>query len=247
MAKEIKVLLFRGTWAPLDGDGILGDFARQLSLWADVEWVNYPASYGQPSYDISINQGVRMGLDALRRTDKLAFVAGYSQGADVAGYLHALLNGTMPNVNKHDLSNCEVRNSFLIADPSRAKDAQTVGGPVGGWGIRGGRPVGRGSYTIAVPGDPICAYPDGPLRSFADFSAYYGDPDAVEKIRKRVREKSLQPWWRKPNPLEWGANWFGTLGWINNYFSGFHTDQYIKRGYIKQLADVANKKASEIL
>ena len=79
MADEVKVLLFRGTGAPLTGDGILNAYADGLGDWADIQYVNYPASYGSPSYDISIHKGVAMGLDALRATAKPAIVMGFSQ------------------------------------------------------------------------------------------------------------------------------------------------------------------------
>lgn len=240
MAKEIKVLLFRGTGAPLKGDGIMQAYEKALGDWADIEYIDYPASYGQPSYDISINKGVAMGLDALRRTNKRAIAMGYSQGADVAAYLHALLNGTMKNVNGHNLEGCELSYSFVVADPSRDGRAENLNGAVGGWGIRGARFVGRNHMGVANPGDPICAYPEGPLRTFADFSSYFGDPDAVNKIRKIVREKQLQPWWRQTNPADWFRSWGQAIGWLNNYMGGFHTDQYYNKGLVKQLSDRTN-------
>lgn len=247
MSREIKVLLFRGTGAPLKGDGILGSYAEKLGDWADVQWVDYPASYGNPSYDISVEQGIRMGLRAIREAGKPVIVGGFSQGADVAGTLHALLNGSIPNKQNHDLTGCHVEASFTIADPSRSTNARVLNGPVGGWGIRGQRTIGAGAYTVANPGDPICAYPNGPLRSFADFSAYFGDPERVDKIRNMVDEKRLQPWWKQPNPADWVRNWLGSLGWLNNYFSGFHDRQYLDKGLVRQLADHTNKIVQENL
>ena len=117
MAHEVKVLLFRGTGAPPTGDMIMQTYANALDDWADIEWINYPASYGTPSYDISIFEGSKMGFDALRATNKPAVVMGYSQGADVAGYMHALLNGARPNVRNHNLSNCEISGSFYFKRP----------------------------------------------------------------------------------------------------------------------------------
>lgn len=241
MADEVKVLLFRGTGAPKDGDGIMRAYAERLDDWADISYVDYPASYGTPSYDISIHEGVRNGLNALRATSKPAIVMGFSQGADVAAYIHALLNGAMPNVKGHNLEGCEIAASFVIADPSRDYHAHIINGPVGGWGIRGARPVGPNHFGVANPGDPICAYPAGPLRTFADFSAYFGDPDAVNKIRKLVREKQIQPWWRQPNPLDWFRSWGEAVGWLNNYMGGFHTDQYYTKGLVTSLANVTNE------
>lgn len=243
MSKEIKVLLLRGTGAPLEGDGIMQAYARGLGDWADIEWVNYPASYGTPSYDLSLQKGIMMSLDALRATDKDAFAMGFSQGADVVKRLHALLNGTIQNYFEHDLMGAELKASFVLADPSRHETDVNLNGPVGGWGIRGRVPSGPNFYGIANPGDPICAYPDGPLRSFADFSAYFGDPDVVEKIWALAKEKQLQPWWQQPNPLDWFRNWGGTVGWINNYLGGFHTDQYITKGYVELLINETNRRA----
>ena len=240
MADEVKVLLFRGTGAPKDGDGIMRAYAERLDDWADISYVDYPASYGTPSYDISIHEGVRNGLNALRATSKPTIVMGFSQGADVAAYIHALLNGAMPNVKGHNLEGCEIAASFVIADPSRDYHAHIINGPVGGWGIRGARPVGPNHFGVANPGDPICAYPDGPLRSFADFSAYFGDQDAVQKIWNEAKLKQLQPWWRQPNPADWFRNWSNTIGWLNNYFGGFHTDQYINKQLVQLLGDYTN-------
>ena len=240
MAHEVKVLLFRGTGAPLEGDGVMQTYAAKLGDWADIEYVNYPATYGNPSYDKSINQGCVMGLDALRATSKPAIAMGYSQGADIVKRLHALLNGTIRNRWAYDLSNSELSASFVVADPTRHPDDVVLNAPVGGWGIRGKVPSGHSFYSVANPGDPICAYPDGPLRSFADFSAYFGDHDAVQKIWNEAKTKQLQPWWRQPNPADWFRNWSNTIGWLNNYFGGFHTDQYLQKGFVQLLGDYTN-------
>ena len=240
MAHEVKVLLFRGTGAPPTGDMIMQTYAKGLDDWADIEWINYPASYGTPSYDVSIYEGSKMGFDALRATNKPAIGMGYSQGADVIGYMHALLNRTRPNVRNHDLSNCSISGSFLIADPSRSPEAVNLNGGVGGWGIRGARPIGPNSFGVANSGDPICAYGNGPLRSFADFSAFFGDPDAAIKIRQMVEQKRLQPWWAQPNPMNSFKDWSGSIGWLNNYLGTHHTDQYLTKGYVKMLSDHTN-------
>ena len=53
--------------------------------------------------------------------------------------------------------------------------------------------------------------------------------------------QQLQPWWRQPNPLDWFRSWGESIGWLNNYFNGFHTDQYYTQGLVKSLATVTNE------
>lgn len=240
----IDVFALPGTGWPNGGDGVTEDFLARLdhSRFNPVI-VSYPAEFGAPgqrTYKRSRDLGAEALLAAVRATDRLAVVAGYSQGAVIAGDVAAdVAMGLHPGV--------ELVGAALIADGARPAGAGVPGIPAtGGYGIVGQRPVREAfpTYWAAAPGDPITALPPGnPLRTVADMVDWMtiDSPEGVLRwgaaaLDKAVRGQ-MQQWW---NPVNW-RTWGGALAYARGYlFDGRHGAAYITEGYNQQLADAVN-------
>lgn len=246
----IDVFALPGTGWPSGGDGVTEDFLSRLDHSRFTpRIVPYPASFGQRdqlTYRASRDAGAAALLEAVRSTDNLAIVAGYSQGAVIAGDFAAdVAAGLYPGV--------ELAAAALIADGARPAGAGVPNVPAtGGYGIAGQRPVvGRypdsprfPTYWAAAPGDPITALPPGnPLRTIADIADWMTvrSPEDIARWGAAVLDKAVQgrfqDWWK---PTNWGS-WGGAIAYARGYlFDGRHGAAYITEGFNQQLADAVN-------
>ncbi|MFC9995673.1 hypothetical protein [Nocardia sp. NPDC127526] len=234
----IDVLIMGGTWNPA-GDPVTEAFAQRLDPELfNYRYVPYPATYGGRgmSYAYSVGEGRRALLDAIYRAPNPVLLAGYSQGAGIAGDVAA-------SIKREPFSDLEVIGAALIADPLRPSGWGTVG--INGCGIAGQRPISTMPVWWAVADrDPITALPEGsPLRSVADFTAYWS-MNSVESFAQwgqsivdtAVRQR-YQQWWSPGNWREAAE----VIGQANAYlFEGRHTAAYIAEGHCEWLADQVN-------
>lgn len=244
----IDVLILGGTGFPHGGDGICEEFMRHLdSDRFAPRIVDYPAQYGgiglDESYYDSRAAGRKALIDAIRATPNRVVVAGYSQGAAIAGDLAAEIgSGGHPDL--------EVLAAALIADPGRPAGGPAAGMPaLDSYGITGARPIsGVPVYWAANGGDPISSLPSGnPLRTLADVTGYFSLRSTADAERwaqdmiNRALTCRWQRWWSLANWRDWG----GAIAYARGYlFDGAHTDDYIRLGLCAQLADVINREVS---
>lgn len=242
-ANRIDVLLLGGTWNPR-GDDISAAFARHLD--ADrfaPRFVEYPADYGRAmSYTESRAAGRQAMLAALDEVTGSVVLAGYSQGAAIAGDVAA-------EIGRGELSYSNVLACALIADPLRPS-GRCVGTDPGGYGIAGERDVpGLPAYWAAASGDPITALPAGnPLRSIADLTGYFSlaSPGAALRWGRSLLDAgtrhAMQRWWS----LEHRRSWAGAVAFARGYlYDGRHTDDYIRYGHVLRLAETINSEVGE--
>lgn len=239
----IDVLWLGGTGWGGGGDGISEEFAK----WLDPErfafrFVRYPATYGNgPSYGDSRAAGRTALREAIKATTGPVVIGGYSQGAAIAGDIAADIGTTMPRV----------RACALIADPMRPEGCLHPGAwLVGGYGISGQRLiVGVPTYWTAAAGDPITALPAGnPLRTIADMTEWFSlsSPDAAwrwgQALLADAKRGGRQRWWSIENWQSWG----GAVDFARGYlFGGRHTDDYIRHGYARRLAEHINRAVTQ--
>lgn len=240
----IDVLFVGGTWNP-GGDPVSGAFAAALNpALFRFSMVPYPAAYGDPvPYADSCAIGKRRLLDEIDRSPNPVLLAGYSQGAAIAGDLAA-------EIGRGEHPGRWVVGCALIADPLRPAGHFIGARDPGGFGIAGQREIsGVPAYWAAAPGDPITALPAGnALRTLADTTAYFsiaGPLAAVRWMRAVVdvaRRNQLQRWWSPTNRREWG----GVIAYARGYLTdGRHTDDYVRNGHAQRLAQVVNRAAVE--
>lgn len=245
---KTTILALPGTGAPHGGDGITEDFLSHFDTdLYHTKVVPYTASYGgtSPSFTESRRVGRVALLDAI---DSLSgdpcVIAGYSQGAVIAGDLAAELGSQICLSQVRNIKACA-----LIADGSRprglgvpaTRDVSTQ--LAGGYGILGERPVPTRhfpTFWVSNPGDPICALPAGnPLRSVADLTGYFSirSPQDVllwgAKMIDTVTRRQMEQWWNPVNRSSWGMALAYTRGFV---FDGRHTTDYITRGYTEALS-----------
>lgn len=231
-----------GTGFPNGGDGVTDEFAAHLDPKRFApRIVPYPAQYGGLGFDESYFNSLAAGraalIDAIQASSNHVVIAGYSQGAAVAGDVAAMIDAN---------GNLEVFCAALIADPRRPVGGGMPGrAPASGYGISGERPIrGVPAYWAANEGDPITALPAGnPLRSVADMTEYFSLRSVVDAERwalnlvSRARSGQWQQWW---SPANW-RTWGGAIAYARGYlFDGRHTDDYVLRGLAQQLAEVVN-------
>ncbi|MEV0294516.1 alpha/beta fold hydrolase [Nocardia sp. NPDC050710] len=238
-ADEIfEVLIVGGTWNP-DGEAVTATFSAALDpARFRTRMVPYPADYGrQVAYADSVAAGRSALINAIESTPHRVILAGYSQGAAIAGDVAA-------EIGRGELAHLEVVACALIADPLRPADSY-LGADPGGYGIAGQRWVpGIPTYWVAAQGDPITALPAGnPLRLIADLSAYFSlsDPEAAlrwgQSLIDVAARRQLQRWW---SPRNW-RSWAGAIAYARGYlFDGRHTDDYVRHGHARRLAEALN-------
>ncbi|MFI7528034.1 alpha/beta fold hydrolase [Nocardia salmonicida] len=242
--RTIDVLVVGGTWNP-GGDGVTGAFTDALNkAMFTARMVPYPADYGSHvSYAESVAEGKRALLAAIDRSPNPVVLAGYSQGAAVAGDLAA-------EIGRGEYPGREVIACALIADPRRPAGRYLGDTDPGGYGVVGERPIdGIPAYWAAAPGDPITALPAGnPLRTIADLSAFFSFASANSAIRWAQRmldtatRKQLQRWW---SPSNW-SHWTGAIAYARGYlFDGRHTSDYVRYGHARALAQALNRDVAE--
>ncbi|KAA8890283.1 PE-PPE domain-containing protein [Nocardia colli] len=236
----IDVLMVGGTWNP-NGDRVTAAFAEALDPQRFVvRMVPYPADYGRHvAFADSVAAGRRALLEAIGATPNRVLLAGYSQGAGIAGDLAADIGrGLFPQL--------EVVACALIADPLRPA-GRCLGKDPGGYGVVGQRNITRiPTYWVAAEGDPITALPAGnPLRLIADLSAYFSlsSPEAMVRWGQSIIEtatgRQLQRWWSPQNWRSWG----GAVAYARGYlFDGRHTEDYIRHGHARLLAEAINRE-----
>lgn len=240
----IDVLILPGTGHGRNADGISRAFADALDpARFEPRIVQYAAAYGglDMPYAQSRLTGRRALLEAM--SGRPFMLAGYSQGAGIAGDLAVEIARYMPGAIADNLVACA-----LIADPYRDLGAGMPDWPSAtGYGIAGQRPTsGVPTWWAAAEGDPITALPAGnPLRSVADLSEWWSlagpaevarwGEDLVDKCRAGV----YQRWW---SPANW-QTWGGAMAFARGYlWDGRHTDDYLRRGHVQALADTVNRE-----
>ncbi|MFB7720724.1 PE-PPE domain-containing protein [Nocardia sp. NPDC056100] len=216
----IDVLIVGGTGVPY-GESITDTFSRTLdhSRFAP-RMVLYPADYGlRVSYAESSAAGKAALLSAISDSANRVVIAGYSQGAAIAGDVAAEIGrGLHPDL--------EVLACALIADPLRP----------------------AGQCITRDPGDPITALPAGnPLRTVADLTQYFciSSPEAAlrwgQSLVDAVLHQRVQRWWA---PKNWSA-WSGALAYARGYLTdGRHTDDYVRQGHAALLATIINREVA---
>ncbi|MFI8976851.1 hypothetical protein ACIGO9_28490 [Nocardia asteroides] len=236
----IDVLIMGGTWNP-GGDPVTEAFARRLDpeLFR-VSYIGYPASYGGAGmpYAESVRIGKWALADAIDVSPNPVLLAGYSQGAGIAGDLASEIGaGMWPNL--------EVVGAALIADPLRPA-GHRIGEDPGGYGVAGERFIdSMPVWHAAASRDPITALPRGSmLRSLADFTAYWSmsSPQAMirwgQSILDAAAQRRMQRWW---SPINWIETADVTRQASAYLFEGRHTDAYIREGHCVRLADAVNE------
>ncbi|MFD3511123.1 alpha/beta fold hydrolase [Nocardia sp. NPDC058666] len=233
-----------GTWNP-GGDGVTGAFTEALnkSIFTS-RMVPYPADYGSyVSYTESVAEGKRALLAAIDRSPNPVVLAGYSQGAAVAGDLAA-------EIGRGEHPGREVIACALIADPRRPAGKFIGLVDPGGYGVVGERQIrGIPAYWAAAPGDPITALPAGnPLRTIADLSAFFSFASTnaaitwAQQMLQTATRNQLQRWW---SPENW-RNWTGAIAYARGYlFDGRHTDDYVRFGHARALAQALNRDVAD--
>lgn len=242
----IDVLILGGTWSP-EGDAVTSAFTNALDRRRfRPRMVEYPADYGQKvAYSHSKAAGWSALAHAVADAPNQVVIAGYSQGAGIAGDFAAEIGCGFYHGLRAKVVACA-----LIADPMRPYGA-TLGPEPGGFGIAGQRPiVGIPNYTVAAIGDPITALPAGsPLRSLADLSEYWclASPAAAmrwsQSLLDVAAQRRLQRWWLLRHRHGWG----GTVPLARGYlFNGRHTNAYIDEGHCARLADAVNRTSHAV-
>ncbi len=238
----IDVLIVGGTWAP-QGEPVTDTFARSLDLARFApRMVPYPADYGrQVPYAESSAAGKAALLEAIAAAPNRVVIAGYSQGAAIAGDVAAEIGrGLHPEL--------EIEACALIADPLRPA-GRCLGPDPGGYGIAGQRWIADiPAFWVAAPGDPITALPAGnPLRLIADLTGYFclTTPEDVTRWGRSLIDtalrRRLQRWW---TPDNWSA-WSGALAYARGYLTdGRHTTDYVRQGHAARLAETINREVA---
>lgn len=246
----IDVLFLPGTGHPNGGDGVTEEFLRHLDKKRfRPRIVRYPAEFGfqGAAYADSRAAGRQALITAIRQTDNLVVLGGYSQGAVIAGDLaDEISEGLHPEL--------EVLACALIADGRRPAGTATPGRgdrPPRGYGIVDQRTVGYRvpTWWAAAEGDPITALPAGnPLRTVADLAEWFSlrsPADAqrwgADMLDKIIRGR-LQPWW---SPQRW-RDWNGALAYARGYlYDGRHGLDYVRYGHCHDLAMQINMEVRE--
>lgn len=244
----IDVLAMPGTGYPNGGDSVTESFLEHLDKKRfRTSIVSYPASgFGlAASYGDSRDAGITALRKRMNTSDRFV-LAGYSQGAVVAGDLAARLS-------PEDARRCA--GVALIADGRRpaGKHSSTPGQPLcPGHGIVDERPIPAGRFPVfwaSAPGDPICALPAGnPLRTVADMIEWFAVRSPEEVVRwgaktlDKVTARQLQHWWMIDRWQDWGGAAAFARGFV---FDGRHTVDYVRFGHTRSLADAVNRHVTK--
>jgi len=212
--RTVTVIAARGV-SEQYGSNMLSEVTKRLDkAWFDVKELQYSAGYAPvgESFGVSQEVGRRNLLHMIDADPNPVVLLGFSAGAQVVGDVaQEIALGMHPKL--------EVLGVGLLADPSRAQ-GQIEGPDRGGYGIKGSRPIPTNAFPVwsfSAPGDPISELPVGnPLRSFADWSEWFGSPDHVRRLADRARANQWQRWWSPANVRTWG----GAMVWLNNYLTG---------------------------
>ncbi|MEV0759603.1 PE-PPE domain-containing protein [Nocardia sp. NPDC050435] len=217
--------------------------------------VVYPASYGPMpdwagiDYESSVQDGLDALVAAIRATDRLVGLIGYSQGATIVSrLLDELGAGAFPDI--------ELSFAALVANPHRAPGWASIDGSVSGYGIAGAHkpwPTDIPIWEVANPRDPICSCPaNSPLRGFADLTGRFSISDPARwgvDLVERALEHSGQKWFLQPG---WWDARRAVDDALNYLIRGEHTmyisapiGQFAGRTYCQELAHLINAHVRE--
>lgn len=213
----ITVITARGIGEKI-GQNMLTDTVKRLP--ADrfrIRELDYSAAYGRvggnEAFGVSQEQGRQALLAMIDADPNPVVLCGFSAGAKLVGDVAAeIADGKHPHLI--------VAAVGLIADPAR-HGSQIVGDDRGGYGITGDRWIGTSKFPVwqfSAPGDPISELPIGnPLRTFADFTEFWGPDQArwMQELADRARVNQWQKWWSVKN---W-QSWSGAIYWAQNYLN----------------------------
>ncbi|KXO95825.1 hypothetical protein AXK56_16580 [Tsukamurella pulmonis] len=156
---------------PNEARGMLGGWGQQLQQkvpGAQVTMTPYPAQVGPFAGSMPLQQSRAIGVQNMMTQVQTAarncpntpiVLAGYSQGAEVAGSLcSGIGNGKVPGVAARQIRSCE-----LFGDPGRGSTDLNMGGPnaPGAGALGNGRDYGElanRTYSACNIGDPYCSF-----------------------------------------------------------------------------------------
>lgn len=194
-----------GTWetdesmSPTEDAGMMGGFNKQArdnadGVTVDAQIIPYPAQFGgvagiatqdkipyPESRDIGVDNTVRQLVeDATNCPDSKIVLAGFSQGADVAGdAMEVIAQGKVDGITQDDVDQV-----FLYADPKRSANEELVSKvDVGGQGIMGTARDFNGYddvFTFCLKGDAVCAVPEDSTEVTGVLSAMGGDDETKD-------------------------------------------------------------------
>lgn len=251
----IDVFALGGTGYGSGGDGVTETFLAGLDKSRfRVQFVAYPAEgFGLGmAYETSRDAGVQALIRKTESSPRFA-VVGYSQGAVAAGdfaerYIDLAQNGGRID---HDAID-RLRGVGLIADGRRPGHVGTPGHPIApGYGILGQRHLTNAFCPVlyaAAPGDPICALPAGnPLRTIADMVRWLSlrtGADVIQwgaQLLDAANHRGFQHWWQ----LKYWQDWDDAGDFARGFlFDGRHTDDYVRFGHCRALADAFNAQVT---
>lgn len=199
---DVIVRSVPGTWetnenmSPTEDAGMMGDFNKKVresadGVTVDTQIIPYPAQFGgvagiatqdkipyPESRDIGVDNTVNQLVeDVSSCPDSKIVLAGFSQGADVAGdVIEVIAQGKVDGVSPEDIDQV-----FLYADPKRSANEELVSTEdVDGQGIMGtGRDLNGYDdvFTFCLKGDAVCAVPEDSTELTGVLSAMGGDDD----------------------------------------------------------------------
>lgn len=194
-----------GTWetdesmSPTEDAGMMGGFNKQArdnadGVTVDAQIIPYPAQFGgvagiatqdkipyPESRDIGVDNTVRQLVeDATNCPDSKIVLAGFSQGADVAGdAMEVIAQGKVDGITSDDVDQV-----FLYADPKRSANEELVSKvDVDGQGIMGTARDFNGYddvFTFCLKGDAVCAVPEDSTELTGVLSAMGGDDETKD-------------------------------------------------------------------
>ena len=211
----MDVFAVPGTTEPASRDGRVLGMLSNITAHLDPKkfrsfQVNYPASYGaflpfpnSPDFSVSVEQGVTALVAAIRATENIAVLIGYSQGSTVITRL-------LERIERGEFADLEIAGVVLVANPMRALgDSVDITAP--GYGISGEHddfPDHIPVWEIAHPKDPITSLSkSSPLRSFGDVTRKFSitNPLAwLADVNQIIVTQGFQRWWDQPAKNRWG-------------------------------------------
>ncbi len=186
MSAKYTVLAIPGTSESHLGDdridpyGMTGFVTRELDPAVfECQAVNYPSSFGYPMSEIeSIQVCLKHLEEMIRATPLPVILVAYSQGAQVARQLLALLAA-----NNATVADLEVVGAGFLADPYR-NPGVNEGPRLDGYGLAGAGPAWPDNipvWELSMQFDPISnSAPDSLLRPVADVLKFFTVTDPVK-------------------------------------------------------------------